>query len=60
MKIDESRVGAPREISSTIRSARAKRTVPVQIMRERREMNLTMSLEDLDAPQAMPGRSIKR
>ena len=60
VKVDDSRVTTPREISGAVRSARTKKTVPVQIVRERREMSLNLSMEDDDMPRAMPGRSIGR
>jgi S1-C subfamily serine protease len=60
LKIDDSRVTSPREISSAIRAAREKKTVPVQIMRERRETSLTITLDDSDAPQAAPRRPARR
>jgi serine protease Do len=59
VKIDESRITTPREISSSVRTAGAKKTVPVQIVRERREMNLTLAVEDPDPPHAIPRRSIR-
>ncbi|HYP12667.1 MAG TPA: PDZ domain-containing protein [Bryobacteraceae bacterium] len=57
VKIDESRVTTPREISSSIRAARSKKSIPVQIMRERREMSMTLTVDDTDVPLAMPRRA---
>jgi serine protease Do len=59
VKIDDSKVTTPREISSGVRSA-AKKSVPVQIVRDRREQTLTLSIDDPDAPSAIPRRSIRR
>jgi serine protease Do len=46
-KVEDTRVGTPREVSSAIRSLKAaKKAIPVTIIRERREMTLTVNLED--------------
>jgi serine protease Do len=60
VKVDDTRVTTPREIASSVRAAGAKKALPVQIVRERREMNLTLTLEDADVPYAIPRRSIRR
>jgi serine protease Do len=60
VKIDDSRISTPREIANSVRAARPKKTIPLQIIRERREVNLTLALEDAaDQPAAMPRRSIR-
>ena len=60
-KVDETRVSTPREISSAIRTATSKSTVTVQLVREKREMSLTMSIDDRsDLPQAAPRRSLRK
>jgi serine protease Do len=59
VKVDETRVTTPRDISSSVRAA-GRKTVPVQIVRERREQTLTLPVEDPDAPNAMPRRSTER
>jgi serine protease Do len=47
LKIDGTEVATPREISSTIRELRSKKTTfPVTIMREKREMTLTVTLKE--------------
>ena len=60
VKVDDARITTPREISSTIRSAAAKKSVPVQIVRERKEVSLTLAIEDNDYPSAIRPRSIGR
>jgi serine protease Do len=47
LKVDGSTVTSPREISSVLRSARGnKRTLPVLIQRDRKEMTVNVTLED--------------
>lgn len=47
VKLDGTTVTSPREISSVLRSLRGtKRTLPVVVMRERKEVTLTVTLED--------------
>lgn len=48
LKVDETKVGTPREVSSAIRTVRSasKRTFPLMLMREKREMNLSVTLEE--------------
>jgi serine protease Do len=58
LKVDEAKVATPREISSTLRAARSKKSVPVQLVRERKEMTLTLLLDD-NSPDALP-RSVAR
>lgn len=56
VKVDDTRVASPREISASIRSARAKKTVPVQVVREKREVTLQLPTSDSATPtyQAVP------
>ena len=56
VKIDDNRVTSPREITSSIRSSRSKRTVPVQVIREKREVTINLPVEDSssDSHHAMP------
>ena len=46
VKIDDHKVTTPREISSELRNARSKKTVPVVVIREKKEMTLNVTLED--------------
>ena len=46
VKIDDNRVTNPREISASIRSSRSKKTVPVQVVRDKREVTLHLPVED--------------
>ena len=43
-KVDQESVASPSELSSAIRSARSKTTFPVQIIRERREMSVNVTI----------------
>ncbi|MBI5283306.1 MAG: PDZ domain-containing protein [Candidatus Solibacter usitatus] len=56
-KVDENKVTAPRDVTAAIRSARtnAKKSLPVVLMREKKEMTVTVTLEDEGAaPKALP------
>ena len=61
VKIDDSRVTNPREISASIRSSRAKKTVPVQVVRDKREVTLHLPVEDpaSEMHHAIPKRNAK-
>ena len=58
VKVDETRVSNPREISSGLRSSRSKKTVPVQVIRDKRELTLHLNVEDpaSETYHAMPKR----
>ena len=58
VKIDDNRVSSPREISATIRSTRPKKTVPVQVIRDKKEVTIQLAVEDpaSDMHHAMPKR----
>ena len=61
VKIDDSRVSTLREVANGIRAARPKKVIPLQIVRERREVNVSLALEDsVDQPAAMPRRNLRR
>lgn len=45
LRVDNETVATPNELSSALRAARAKTTVPIQIMRDHHEMTLTVTLE---------------
>lgn len=58
VRVDDSKVSTPREISSAVRAARSKSSVPVQIVRERKEMSVTLTLDNTaDLPSAAPRRT---
>ena len=47
VKVDGTTVASPGEISSVLRSVQgAKRTVPIVLVRDKREMTVTITLED--------------
>lgn len=48
VKVGTVDVESPRDISSEIRSLRPKRTFPLSIVREKKELSLTVTLEDED------------
>jgi serine protease Do len=56
VKVDDTRVSSPREISANIRSSRAKKAVPVQVIRDKREVTLQLPMDDSTTPtyNAMP------
>jgi serine protease Do len=45
VKIDDEKVGTSREITTALRSARSKKTVTVTVVRAKREMPLTVTVE---------------
>jgi len=45
VKVDGETVTSPREITSVLRAARTKRTFPVVVVREKKEVTLTVTLE---------------
>ncbi|MCC6857205.1 MAG: PDZ domain-containing protein [Bryobacterales bacterium] len=49
VKVDGTTVTSPREISSTLRAARSKKTFPVTLMRDRKEMTLTVTVEEAES-----------
>jgi len=57
VKVDGEAVSAPGQISSRLRSLREKRTFPVVVVRERKEMTLTVTLE---APRREERESLPR
>ena len=48
VKVDNSKVATPKEIASQLRTSRSKKSIPLQLMRERKEMSLEVSLPDED------------
>jgi len=46
IKVEDKRVAGPREISSLLRSLGSKKTLPVTVVRERKEMTLNIALDD--------------
>src|SRR5690349_11018617 len=45
-KVDQTRVTGPGEVSSAIRAARSKRTFPVELTRDHREMTVTVTIDE--------------
>jgi serine protease Do len=62
LKVDESKVTTPREVTSAVRSARSKdkKTVAVMVMRERKEVSLNVTFEDESSEKTLTpkGRSV--
>ena len=57
VKVDENRVTNPRDISASIRSTRSKKTVPVQLVRDKKEVTIQLAVEDPGSTyHAMPKR----
>jgi serine protease Do len=61
VKIGDTSVTNPREITAGIRSAQAKKNVPVQVVRDKREVTLHLAVEDpaSELHHAMPKRNGK-
>ncbi len=47
VKVDTSKVTSPKEISSLLRSARSSKTVSMTVVRNRKEMNVDVKLDDV-------------
>lgn len=61
LKVDETRVTSPREVSNAVRAARSKKSVAVQVMRDRHEMTTMLSIEDeTEGGQSSPRRQTPR
>ena len=46
VKLEDTKISTPREITSALRSLRTKRTFPVVVMRNRQEMTFTVTIEE--------------
>jgi serine protease Do len=46
VKVDDTKVTSPREITSVLRGLRSKRTFPLVVVRKQQEMTLSVTLED--------------
>ncbi len=46
VRVSETKVATPRDVSSAIRTARSKKTFPVTVVRNRKEMTLTITVEN--------------
>ncbi|MDQ6706328.1 MAG: PDZ domain-containing protein, partial [Acidobacteriota bacterium] len=47
VKVDSSKVTSPKEISSLLRSARSRKTMSMTLVRNRKEMNVEVKLDDV-------------
>lgn len=47
VKVDGSSVTSPKEISSLLRSARSRKTMPMTVVRNRKELNVEVKLDDV-------------
>jgi len=56
LKVDKDRVTTPREVTSAIRNSRksGKKTFPIAVLRDHKDMTLTVTLEDAHPPTAQP------
>ena len=60
-KVDQTQITAVSELSNAVRSSRAKRTFPVQIMREHHETTVTVTIdEDRSGKESIPRTRIVR
>ena len=56
LKVDKDRVTTPREVTGAIRNFRksGKKTFPIAVLRDHKDMTLTVTLEDVHPPTAQP------
>jgi serine protease Do len=55
VKVDGAKVGSTREITSELRSVRARKSVPVTVVREKKEMPFTVNVDDNRGGPSAPG-----
>jgi serine protease Do len=58
--VDGSAVSTPSELSSAIRSASSKKTFPIEVMRDHKEMSVNVTIEDGRSERAFPGGRVVR
>lgn len=58
-KVDGTKVATARQITSAIRAAREKKTFALTLMREKKEMTVSVTLDDPETPK-QPARSVKQ
>jgi serine protease Do len=49
VRVDETKVASPREITAAVRSARAKKAVALGVVREKRDLSVTLPVEETGA-----------
>ena len=54
VRIDDTVVTSPREVSATMRSSRSKKTVPVAVVREKREITVQLPVDEFPSSDAVP------
>ena len=64
VKIDQTAVTTPGEVTSAVRSARTKKTFPVELMRDKHETTVTVTMDGAQSDHVAPrarinGRSVK-
>jgi serine protease Do/serine protease DegQ len=58
--LDGSPVGTPTELSSKVRLASSKKTFPIEVMRDHKEMSVNVTIEDGRSERAFPGGRVVR
>lgn len=56
-KIDGDSVSSPNEVANAVRTSRAKKTFPIQLVRERRDMTVTVTIDQDKAERPAPPRT---
>lgn len=62
VKVDQANVTSPGDLSAAVRAARVKKSFPIQVIRDHREMTLTVTMEEDRSEQPAPrvrSRSVK-
>ncbi|MFO0508818.1 MAG: PDZ domain-containing protein, partial [bacterium] len=60
VRVEETRVSSPREVTTAVREARASaRTVNLTVVREKKELALKVTFEDQPPPRAPRARTIQ-
>jgi serine protease Do len=58
--VDGSAVGSPSELSSAIRLSSSKKTFPIEVMRDHKEMSINVTIEDGRSERAIQGGRVVR
>lgn len=60
LRVDETKVSSPQDLSVAIRASRSKKPLNIQLMRERRELSISLTLDDpSETPHALPRTNVR-
>lgn len=59
VRIADAKVATPRDITAALRSVRSQKSVPILVVRERKELSLSLTLDDSSSTVPARGRTIR-